>query len=260
MITREPRSACDPSAASPRIPDRILARHPHSTCPPAPHTAEEVSALIAALHVAGVSTLTIGHGRYTVSRTTAAAVSEAWSRAGGTILGIVDWPARAASWLKAARQMVQSHPDAWVIVDNPAGCAQLAARLAEHEDWSPARTFGTASMDNPDAAALSGFGVLTGMRGVTADGGTWRIGHGILLRARRQAEPMTLFPPSHNLLCDLRSGAVHPRRVARPALATCARPGIHPDAASSTTTRQCAHRDASRRRRGLTRACRIAKG
>lgn len=182
MIAREPRSACDPSAASPRIPNRVLARHPHSTRPPAPHTAGEVSALITALRMAEVSTITIGHGRDAASRTTAAAVAKAWSRAGGTILGTVDWPAQAASWLKAAQQMVKTQPDAWVIVDNPAGCAQLAARLVEHEGWSPARTFGTASMDSPDAAALSGLGVLTGIRGATADGGTWRIGHGVLLR------------------------------------------------------------------------------
>ncbi len=90
----------------------------------------------------------------------------------------MDWPEQAASWLKQARQLVRTHPDAWVIIDNPAGWAQLAARLSEHEDWSPARTFGSASLDSPDTAVLTGLGVLTGMRGVSRDGAPWRIGHG----------------------------------------------------------------------------------
>ncbi len=182
MIANASPCTGDPPAGSPRIPDRALARHPYSTHPPAPHTAEEISALVTALRAAGASTITIGHGRDTASRTTAATVCEAWGRAAGTVLGVVDWPAQAASWRKAARQMIHAHPDAWVIVDTPAGCAQLAMRLVEHEDWSPTQTFGTASLDSPDAAALTGFGILTGMRGVTAAGDTWRIGHGVLLR------------------------------------------------------------------------------
>ncbi|MGH3601917.1 MAG: hypothetical protein ACRDQH_16845, partial [Pseudonocardiaceae bacterium] len=168
--------------ASPRISDHALADHLHSTLAPAPHTAEEISALVTLLRAARASTITIGHGRHTTSRDTASAVTDAWNCAGGTVLGTVNWPARAASWLKPARQMVRTHPDAWVIVDNPAGCAQLSMRLVEQKDWSAVRTFGTASMDSPDAAALTCFGVLTGMRGVTADGRTWRIGHGLLLR------------------------------------------------------------------------------
>ncbi|MEO6957627.1 MAG: hypothetical protein ABI137_12855, partial [Antricoccus sp.] len=60
-------------------------------------------------------------------------------------------------------------------------CAQLAGRLAEHESWSAARTFGTASLDTPYAAALGAFGVLDGMRGVTSRGASWRIGYGLLI-------------------------------------------------------------------------------
>lgn len=55
-------------------------------------------------------------------------------------------------------------------------------RLAQHEQWSAARTFGTASTDSPDLDALTGFGLLAGLRGVTAAGCTWRIGHSDLLR------------------------------------------------------------------------------
>jgi Periplasmic binding protein len=179
--------SADVALASPRIPDWAFAAHPHSTKPPAAHTGEEIRTLTAMLRSAGASSITIGHGRHPASRDAALAVIQAWTDGAGTVLGTIDWPERAASWLKPARQLVQTHPDAWVIIDNPAGCAQLAMRLTDHLGWSPARTFGTASMYSPDAAALTGFGVLTGMRGVTPDGATWRIGHGVLLREEPSA-------------------------------------------------------------------------
>lgn len=182
MTTRAPRPAGDPASASPRISDRALAGHPAATRTPAPHTSAEISALVTMLRAAGASTIAIGHGRHPTSCAAAAALAQAWEQAGGTVLRIVDWPARAASWLKPARQLIRAHPDAWVIADNPAGCAQLAMRLARDEQWSAARTFGTASAGRPDLAALTASGRLTGMRGATAAGGTWRIGPGFLLR------------------------------------------------------------------------------
>ncbi len=168
--------------AARRIPDRLFAEHPQSTRTPAPHTAQEISTLVDLLGAAGASTIAIGHGRHTTSRETAIAVSDAWRGLGRTVLGTVDWPADAASWLKSARRLVSTHPDAWVIIDNPAGCAQLAIRLAEQENWTATRTFGTASLSSPDAAALTGAGVLSGMRGATETGGTWCVGHGVLFR------------------------------------------------------------------------------
>jgi hypothetical protein len=173
-----------PAAAAPRISDQALAARPGSAGGPAPHTAREISALVIMLRAARVSTIAIGHGRHATSRDAAAALTGAWNRAGGTVLDTVDWPARAASWLKPARQLVRACPDAWVIADNPAGCAQLARRLAEHEPWSAARTFGTASAGHPDTAALAGSGLLDGLRGVTADGAGWQIANGVLSRAR----------------------------------------------------------------------------
>lgn len=143
MITNA-RNVLDRASTSPRIPEQRLAGHLNSVLAPAPHTS--------------------------------AAVGSAWTQFGGTIVDTVDWPQRAASWLKPARQLVRTDPDAWVIIDNPAGCAQLVLRLAEHEDRSPIRTYGTASLDSPDLAALTGFDVVTGMRGVTAEGGSWRTG------------------------------------------------------------------------------------
>ncbi|MEO6956933.1 MAG: ABC transporter substrate-binding protein [Antricoccus sp.] len=171
----------DLAPASPRIPDHLITSNPGSTRVPAPHTDEEVRALVAMLSAAAASTICVGHGRHATSRATARAIADAWAGHGGTVVGSVDWPEHAASWLKPARRLVETQPDAWVIVDTPAGCAQLAGRLAEHESWSAARTFGTASLDTPYAAALSAFGVLDGMRGVTSRDASWRIGYGLLI-------------------------------------------------------------------------------
>jgi Periplasmic binding protein len=176
MTGRARRRAGNLAFASPRISDRALAGHPGSSRVPAPHTAAEISALVTLLRQAGASTIAVGHGRHASSCDTATALTEAWDRAGGIVLSTVNWPARAASWLKPARQLIRAHPDAWVIADNPAGCAQLVLRLAGQEPWSAARTFGTAATDSPDLAALAGCDLLAGMRGVTADGRTWRIG------------------------------------------------------------------------------------
>jgi hypothetical protein len=161
--------------ASRRIPDRLFAEHPQATEAPAPHTAQEIATLVGLLGAAGASTIAIGHGRHATSREAATAVSDAWRGLGRTVLTTVDWPAEAASWLKSARRLVSCHPDAWVIIDNPAGWAQLAIRLAEHESWSATRTFGTASLDSPDTTALTADGVRWGMRGATATGGTWQL-------------------------------------------------------------------------------------
>ena len=181
MSTTAARPAGDPPD-SPRITDRVLARHPTATRAPEPHTAAELDALVGLLHAARATTLTIGHGRYDASIAAARAIADAWTRSGGTVIDTVDWPATAASWRRPARRFVQGHPDAWAIADTPAGCAQLAGRLVEEPGWTPTRTFGVASLDDPALAALSGFGVLTGLSGATALGGTWRVGHGVLIR------------------------------------------------------------------------------
>jgi hypothetical protein len=184
MTASAPRRAGRPAAASPRISDQALAALPGAAGVPAPHTSREIMALVIMLRTAGASTIAIGHGRHATSRDAASALAGAWNRAGGSVVGTVDWPARAASWLKPARRLAGARPDAWVIADNPAGCAQLARRLAEHEPWSAARTFGTASAGHPDTAALAGAGLLDGLRGVTADGAAWRIANGVLARTR----------------------------------------------------------------------------
>ncbi|BAJ31627.1 MULTISPECIES: hypothetical protein [Kitasatospora] len=60
----------------------------------------------------------------------------------------------------------------------PPGRAQPARRLAPGTPWRPDRTLGFAPPAEPVAVALAGDGVLDGVRGASADGGTWRIEHG----------------------------------------------------------------------------------
>ena len=89
--------------------------------------------------------------------------------------------AAAASWLRPAQRLADSQPDAWILADTPAGCAQLASRLTGQPGWTPGRTFGFASVATPDLLALTPPGALAGMTGATAAGGSWRIGQGLLL-------------------------------------------------------------------------------
>ncbi len=54
-----------------------------------------------------------------------------------------------------AEVMTRSHSSPR-IADTPAGFAQLARRLAEQPDWSPARTLAFANLADPDRVALAG--------------------------------------------------------------------------------------------------------
>ena len=157
-----------------RIPDRILAGRPQASAPPARHTAAELHRLTTLVRATGTRRIAIGHGRHCTSIAAAAAINAAWTGLGGTVGQIVSWPADAASWLRPARRLVAGDPDAWVIADVPAGWAQIAARLAAHPGWSPARTFGFAALGNPVLVDLVGH-TLSGMTGATADGGCWHI-------------------------------------------------------------------------------------
>lgn len=117
--------------------------------------------------------VTVGHGRDARSRGIAGAFVAAWQDAGGTIAAIVDWPRDAASWLRPAQRFVRGAPDAWVVASGPIGFDGLARRLRSAPGWDPGRTYGFAALADERLV-----GVAAGVRGATADGGTWRIDRG----------------------------------------------------------------------------------
>jgi hypothetical protein len=172
------------AAVSPRVPTRALACCPQASVPPAAHTAAELAGLLRQLRAAHATAIAIGHGRHPASAAAARALAAAWTEGGSTVLDVVSYPPAAASWLRPARRLASGGADAWVIADNPAGCAQLAARLAGQPGWVPARTFGFASVATDDLIALAGPGTLEGLSGATAAGDAWRIDDGRLIRHR----------------------------------------------------------------------------
>ncbi|MGW8969933.1 hypothetical protein [Streptomyces platensis] len=162
---------------------------------PAPHTDAELGALLALLTAPRmrIATVVVGHSRDAASRSSAAAFAEAWCEAGRQpVLAMVDWPETAASWLRAAHRFTADEPDAWVVAAAPVGWAQMSRRLRHSTDWDPARTFGFAALGDSRVPALAGPATLHGMRGATADGGTWAIDRGWVteqLPARRSPVP-----------------------------------------------------------------------
>lgn len=97
------------------------------------------------------------------------------------VVGIIDWPASAASSLRPARRRAAVNPDAWVIADTPAGWVQVTRRLVAEPAWHPSRTIGFASLARPELIDLTGATTLIGMLGATTTGTSWRIGHGVLI-------------------------------------------------------------------------------
>jgi hypothetical protein len=79
-------------------------------------------------------------------------------------------------------------PDAWILADTPAGCAQLVGRLTGQPGWTPGRTFGFASVATPELLALTPPGALAGMTGATAAGGSWRIGQSLIMIAEKSGD------------------------------------------------------------------------
>ena len=144
---------------------------------PAPHTAPELDALVGLL-TAGkgrVETVALGHSRDMASRAAADAFAAAWKARDGKVLTRVDWPESAASWLRPARRLTAEEPDAWVMAAAPLGFAQLARRLRHSTDWDPARTVAFAALKDSRLPALAGPETLHGLRGATAEGGTWEV-------------------------------------------------------------------------------------
>ncbi|MFB4421300.1 ABC transporter substrate-binding protein [Streptomyces sp. QL37] len=162
---------------SPLISDHDLAAH-GTPRDPAAHTGEELAALVALLlgqRKPRTETVSVGHSRDAASRAAARAFATAWSAHGGTVLTTVDWPETAASWLRPATRLASGPPDAWVMAAALPGFAQLARRLRRSTDWDPARTYAFASLQDSRLPALAGPDTVHGMRGATADGGTWGV-------------------------------------------------------------------------------------
>ncbi|MFB6946184.1 hypothetical protein ACFWGL_20115 [Streptomyces sp. NPDC060286] len=149
---------------------------------PAPdaHTEAELVALIGLLTAVrpDIRSVAVGHGRDTNSRTAAQAFVRAWHALHKDVLAVVDWPEAAASWLRPARRLTAQAPDAWVLAGASLGTARLARRLRRSTDWEPARTFGFASLGTPRLAELAGTETVHGLRGASADGGTWEMRRG----------------------------------------------------------------------------------
>ncbi|MFE2304908.1 hypothetical protein [Streptomyces sp. NPDC059411] len=157
---------------------------------PPPHTAAELSALIGlltgfpAMQPAGLPTrpgdelvtVAVGHGRDDALRAAAAAFAEEWRARGGRVLATVDWPESAASWLRPARRLTAQGPRAWVVTGAVTGWAQMSRRLRHSTAWDPARTFAFAALHDPRLRELAGPDAVRGLRGATAEGGTWEFG------------------------------------------------------------------------------------
>ena len=138
-------------------------------------TAAELSAVLRLLERMGAKTIMLGSARDADALATRAAVAEAWTARGGLVLDEVDWPESAASWLRQARRLAVPDPDAWVVCARPEGWSGMAGRLSETA-WTPQRTIVTASLAGADVLAAGGPESFAGLRGVTRDGRTWRIG------------------------------------------------------------------------------------
>jgi hypothetical protein len=137
------------------------------------HTPAELRRLLAIAHARGARSVTIGHARTAAARSAATAFGHAWTAGGAEVLDIVDWPERAASWLRQARRFTARRPGLWVMAGDPAGWAQMVRRLLWSTDWTPANTIGFASLADPRAVELAGAGDLDGLTGATPAGDTW---------------------------------------------------------------------------------------
>ncbi|MBL1097605.1 hypothetical protein [Streptomyces coffeae] len=146
---------------------------------PAPHTAAELAAVIGlvARLTPRAGTVAVGHSRDTASRAAATAFGTAWQERDGQIVAVVDWPETAASWLRPARRLTAPGPDAWVVAAAPLGWVRMGRRLRHSTAWDPSRTVAFASLRDPRVPAPAGPETLHGLRGATADGGTWDIRH-----------------------------------------------------------------------------------
>ncbi|MEC3978505.1 hypothetical protein [Amycolatopsis sp. H20-H5] len=99
-----------------------------------------VDELCVSLTARGCRAITLGHPRDDASvADLAREVARRWEAAGGVVLDVVDWPERAASWLRQARRFTAGGPDAWVVCGGGPGWDGLRGRLPP--GWAPERTY-----------------------------------------------------------------------------------------------------------------------
>ncbi|HEY5222205.1 MAG TPA: ABC transporter substrate-binding protein [Microbacteriaceae bacterium] len=160
---------------SPRLDDARVAAIAGSYDQPEPHTLAEIAQMIRLASSRGAETVTIGHSDDPHSAAAAKAFATAWIERGGHVLGTVQWPSDAASWLREARNLIRFHPDLYVLGGAPAGLAQMIRRLVWSTNWTARSTIGFASAAAPAMHLLAGVQYLDGLTGATRDGDTWRI-------------------------------------------------------------------------------------
>lgn len=173
--------------SSPRIPDAVIERLATSAAAPHPHTDAELERVLDLVGTA--STVTLGHGRHPASRAAAEAFTQAWEGPGHVVLDTITWPARAASWRRAALRLTGGNPDVLVVADTPSGWAQVARRLATDHGWDPTRVVGFASVGHVELVELLGPRTMVGMLGATASGDTWTLGSGLLFVRNAHSAP-----------------------------------------------------------------------
>ncbi|WP_328603570.1 hypothetical protein OG943_26200 [Amycolatopsis sp. NBC_00345] len=162
------------------IPDGFspLPHRPAAASPPArPCGPEELAALINAarsVKPAPVSAV-VGTASDAVSRANGELLATAWADGGGTVLTTVHWPETAASWLRPSRRFAAPEPDVWLVAATVPGWAAMGRRLVTSTGWSPARTFVTSPLADPELIALGGIGTFDGLRGAYPDGRLWTV-------------------------------------------------------------------------------------
>jgi hypothetical protein len=145
-------------------------------------TEAEVKALLRLARTRGARDITIGAGRTARSVETARAVGSAWNRSGGQTLGTVTWAETGASWLRPASRFAAAEPDLWIMTGPATGWAQMTRRLLWSTRWRPDRTLATAGIGDPRTLGLVGLDNLDGLAGANADGASWRVTDGALIR------------------------------------------------------------------------------
>jgi hypothetical protein len=163
---------------------RLAGYRPCSVCMPGEYALwresmgeAEIAAMLRLLGPA--VSVVIGCSRDAPARAAADTLARAWTDRGGEVFDVVDWPEHAASWLRQARRFTVCAPDAWLVTGRVPGWLQMGRRLTRSTGWAPARTIATASLASEELAADGSF---DGLRGVTEDGGTWRITGNVLVR------------------------------------------------------------------------------